>query len=500
MWSSTNDLLDKNGRNISISSKVLEEFEFFMRKQEINHDVIDQYFYPSLKLDGILYTYDECEQTFRISQWTMNSLKKVPENIRLAFWKFRSLDNESQNSFISTIEKFNQLKKKEDWKNGDTKFYREILSLTKAPERVETKKKEVPLPEDEAEEAVLPEKQKGELILFQNIITRYNKNGVFQEIDGTYFAKDISDVVLSLVTKMQNQEKDSKWSLYQKLNEHLNAKDKLTKGQLDQLRVILYWYCDRKKKEQKDIASLPNIKLSWYQDNRWDYDPYNGIGKDTYKDCQNDPERYTKSLIEMFSTWIMERVIMFKKDSLLQNIRVISTTLSDDCFSWLGSKGGGIDCIALIDSPIANTNLFQTTPIGIDIVNTLSDDYANIKWLNSTVVPRNFLRSFNAGIWSLEYLDRYLFNIPLNQVVRIFQKFVDSEISNINKNENMDDRLTRQNIWIDRKIMNDLEWKLLESLITQEGIARNIVADVSQASHNILHASGTKLLKSRISL
>ncbi len=191
---------------------------------------------------------------------------------------------------------------------------------------------------------------------------------------------------------------------------------------------------------------------------------------------------------------------MFKKDSLLQNIRVISTTLSDDCFSWLGSKGGGIDCIALIDSPITNTNLFQTTPIGIDIVNTLSDDYANIKWLNSTVVPRNFLRSFNAGIWSLEYLDRYLFNIPLNQVVRIFQKFVDSEISNINKNENMDDRLTRQNIWIDSKMMNDLEWKLLESLITQEGIARNIVADVSQASHNILHASGTKSLKSRISL
>jgi hypothetical protein len=299
---------------------------------------------------------------------------------------------------------------------------------------------------------------------------------------------------------MQNQEKDSKWSLYQKLNEHLNAKDKLTKEQLDQLRVILYWYYDRREKEQKDIASLPNIKLSWYQDNRGDYDPYNGVGKDTYKDCQNDPDRYTKSLIEMFSTWIMERVIMFKKDSRLQNIRVISTTLSDDCFSWLGSKGGGIDCIALIDSPITNTNLFQTTPIGIDIVNTLSDDYASIKWLNSTVVPRNFFRSFNAGIWSLEYLDRYLFNIPLNQVVRIFQKFVDSEISNINKNENMEDRLTRQNIWIDSKIMNDLEWKLLESLIIQEGIARNIVADVSQASHNILHASGTKLLKSRISL
>jgi hypothetical protein len=140
----------------------------------------------------------------------MNFLKKVPENIRLAFWKFRSLDNESQNSLISTIEKFNELKKKKDWKDEDTKFYKEILSLTKAPERVETKKKEVPLPEDEVEGAVLPEKQKGELILFQNIITRYNKNGVFQEIDGTYFAKDISDVVLSLVTKMQNQEKDSK--------------------------------------------------------------------------------------------------------------------------------------------------------------------------------------------------------------------------------------------------------------------------------------------------
>ena len=42
-------------------------------------------------------------------------------------------------------------------------------------------------------------------------------------------------------------------------------------------------------------------------------------------------------------------------------------------------RGGGIDCIALIDSPITHTNLFQTTPIGIDIVNTLSDDYVKQK-------------------------------------------------------------------------------------------------------------------------
>jgi hypothetical protein len=35
---------------------------------ERNQDTWDEYFYPSLELDGMLYTYDECEQTFRISQ------------------------------------------------------------------------------------------------------------------------------------------------------------------------------------------------------------------------------------------------------------------------------------------------------------------------------------------------------------------------------------------------------------------------------------------------
>ena len=117
------------------------------------------------------------------------------------------------------------------------------------------------------------------------------------------------------------------------------SKKKLTEHELNQLQILLYWYYDRKKKEQQDIASIPGIKPDGYKDNIDDYIDVNLLGKirdqkrEKLQSLVASSQNPTKSLIEMFSAWIIERVLIFKKDPRLQNIRVISTTLSDDFFS-----------------------------------------------------------------------------------------------------------------------------------------------------------------------
>jgi hypothetical protein len=476
-----------NGRNISIPPKIFEEFNIFIYNNKgtgnIDHGTFNEYFYPSLKLDGVKYTYQECEDAINILKEKPKlriSLEKkldwwISKVAMTVFWTFRKFNNEIQSSFTLGLKQFIT------W--GKNKVSKQIF---------------IPLFEKLEKEWNLA------LSSLKDLIDLYNARHYFQDIDGTYFAKDISVHALDMVVKIQNQEKDvnGDWTIRWKLQNHMKNFDDqlkqegLSRNNLNQLQVILSWYYDRKEKEQRDIASIPGISSGWYKDNIDDYidtqlpERIRNQKREKLKLKIDKNQNPTKSLIEMFSAWIIERVIIKKEHPDLQNIRVISTTPSDDCFSWDGEGGSGIDCICLIGS----------SPIGIDIVNTISKDYLGQKWSAINVIPRNFLWSFEdktVGIWALTNgIPRYLFNITPDTLVSIFQRFVDWELLLIDKNVSQN-RLVRQNQLLDRIIKTDLTELTTNSgfipLTEKYGLVSIIKKDISQASHNILHASGTNI-------
>ena len=385
--------------------------------------------------------------------------------------------------------------------------------------------------------------------MLERAIKRYREWALFYDGEKNYFHKDGSEKVLKVLALIKNERSrkaatsivvETKTSgrindflkKFQNLPKNKGEWNNVTKmsiwqmnlseREIQQLQIIMNWMYDRKENELNIIKSIPWIKSEWYKNNIKDYHP-SGAPKEVADELAQktkDSQNTVKSLIEMFSAWIVEQIIvaMNENTNIYSNIRMISTTPSDDVLSGNREKCAWIDYIILVDQIIPDPIKAQkfvegskcTLPFGIDIVNSSNPAYIEEKKNVKTVTPRNFFSSmkweaFNPYAWLtkknpniplskddyMHKMERHVFNIPLPKLVPVFKQFVHSELVQTLNDEYFDPEL--RSIRQSESIVKILSTSIISDILVAQGDASSsIVEKISSKTRSLVWPDAQK--------
>ena len=379
--------------------------------------------------------------------------------------------------------------------------------------------------------------------MLERAIKRYREWALFYDGEKNYFHKDGSEKVLKVLALIKNERSrkaatsiavETKTS--QRIKDFLKPKKgewnnvtkmsiwqmNLSEREIQQLQIIMNWMYDRKENELNIIKSIPWIKSEWYKNNIKDYHP-SGAPKEVADELAQktkDSQNAVKSLIEMFSAWIAEQIIvaMNENTNIYSNIRMISTTPSDDVLSGNKEKWAWIDYIILVDQIIPDPIKAQkfidgskcVLPFGIDIINSSNPAYIEEKKNAKTVTPRNFFSSmkweaFNPYAWLtkknpniplskddyMHKMERHVFNIPLPKLVPVFKQFVHSELVQTLNDEYFDPEL--RSIRQSESIVKILSTSIISGILAAQGDASSsIVEKISSKTSSLIWPDAQK--------